>query len=331
MSWLRDALDRLPDPDPVAAAQVRARADDILRPAGAFARLDDVAVHIASWQRTASPAIERPAGVVFAADHGVAFNGAVSAYPTEVTAAMLDALEQKRATVSALAHAVGASVTAVDVGVGRPTGDIRFEAALRPERFAEVVRTAVAAIADLDADLLVIGEMGIGNTTVAAAVTHALLGGSAADWVGRGTGVDDDGLVRKRAAVEAAAERVAGIDDPLEILREVGGGELVAMAAAVVAARLRSIPVVLDGFVATAAVLPLHVARRGALDHCLAGHCSAEHAHRALLDRVGLAPLVDLGLRLGEGSGAMVAVPIVKMACTAVVDVPTFGEWFGPR
>ena len=110
MSWLRDALDRLPDPDPVAAAQVRARADDILRPAGAFARLDDVAVHIAAWQRTASPAIERPAGVVFAADHGVAFNGAVSAYPTEVTAAMLEALEQKRATVSALAHAVGAKL-----------------------------------------------------------------------------------------------------------------------------------------------------------------------------------------------------------------------------
>lgn len=331
MNWIRDALERLTEPDADAAALVRARADDILRPAGAFARLDEVAVHIAAWQRTANPAIERPAGIVFAADHGVAVHGAVSAYPTDVTAAMLDALEQKRATVCALAHAAGASVTAVDVGVGRPTGDIRFEPALSPDRFTEIVDTAVSVIAEIDADLLVVGEMGIGNTTVAAAVAHALLGDAPADWVGRGTGVDDDGLERKRDAVAAAAARVADVDDPLEILREVGGSELVAMAAAVVAARLRSIPVVLDGFVATAAVLPLHIARPGALDHCLAGHCSAEHAHRALLDRIGLAPLVDLDLRLGEGSGAMVAVPIVKMACTAVVDVPTFGEWFGPR
>lgn len=329
MNWIRDALGRLPEPDRTAAAQVRARADDILRPAGAFARLDDVAVHMAAWQRTATPAVERPAGVVFAADHGVAVGGDVSAYPTAVTAAMLDALDQKRATVSALAHSVGADLMAIDVGVGRPTGDIRVEPALTRERFAEVVRAAVAVVADLDADLLVIGEMGIGNTTVAAAVTHALLGGDASAWVGRGTGVDDAGLERKRAAVTAAAARVAGVDDPIEVLREVGGSELVAMAAAVVAARLRSIPVVLDGYVATAAVLPLHLAHPGALDHCLAGHCSAEQAHRALLERIGVAPLVDLGLRLGEGSGAMVAVPIVRMACAAVVDVPTFAEWFG--
>src|SRR5690606_32943836 len=223
------ALERLTEPDADAAALVRARADDILRPAGAFARLDEVAVHIAAWQRTANPAIERPAGIVFAADHGVAVHGAVSAYPTDVTAAMLDALEQKRATVCALAHAAGASVTAVDVGVGRPTGDIRFEPALSPDRFTEIVDTAVSVIAEIDADLLVVGEMGIGNTTVAAAVAHALLGDAPADWVGRGTGVDDDGLERKRDAVAAAAARVADVDDPLEILREVGGSELVAM------------------------------------------------------------------------------------------------------
>lgn len=268
-------------------------------------------------------------GVVFAADHGVAANAAVSAYPTDVTAAMLTAFGQHRATINAMARSVGATVRAVDVGVGTPTGDIRTEPALGRDRFEAVVAGAVAVVDDLDADLLVLGEMGIGNTTVAAALALALLGGEPDDWVGRGTGVDDEGLDRKCAAVAAASGRVVGVDDPIEVLRQVGGAELVAMAAACVAARLRSIPVVLDGYVCTSAMLPLHRVAPGALDHCLVGHCSAEPGHRRLLDHLGRAPLLDLGMRLGEGSGAMAAVPLVRMACAAVVEVPTFGEWFG--
>jgi nicotinate-nucleotide--dimethylbenzimidazole phosphoribosyltransferase len=331
MTWFDDALARLPAPDGDASAAVRARADDILRPAGALARLDELAVFVAGWQRTARPRIERPAGLVFAADHGVAAAGDVSAYPTGVTAAMLDAFRQERATISALARSVGATVHAVDVGVGAPTGDIRVEPALDRGRFDAAVDAAVAAVDALDTDLLVIGEMGIGNTTVAATLAAALHGGSGAEWVGRGTGVDDAGLARKAAAVDAAVARLAGlgVTDPIDTLREVGGAELVAMAAACVAARLRSIPVVLDGYVSTAAMLPLHAARPGALDHCVVGHCSAEPGHRRVLDRIGLPPLLDLGMRLGEGSGAMTAVPLVRMACAAVVEVPTFGEWFG--
>jgi nicotinate-nucleotide--dimethylbenzimidazole phosphoribosyltransferase len=331
MTWFDDALTRLPAPDLDAARAVRARADDILRPAGALARLDELAVFVAGWQRTAAPRIERPAGLIFAADHGVAAAGDVSAYPMQVTSAMLDAFRQERATISALARSAGATVTAVDVGVGVPTGDIRVEAALSRERFDTVVERAVAAVDVLDTDLLVIGEMGIGNTTVAATLAAALLGGSGTEWVGRGTGVDDDGLARKAAAVDTAVARVAGlgVTDPVEVVREVGGAELVAMAAACVAARLRSIPVVLDGYVSTAAVLPLHAGEWGALDHCVVGHCSAEPGHRRVLDRLGLTPLLDLGMRLGEGSGAMAAVPLVRMACAAVVEVPTFGEWFG--
>jgi nicotinate-nucleotide--dimethylbenzimidazole phosphoribosyltransferase len=171
--------------------------------------------------------------------------------------------------------------------------------------------------------------MGIGNTTAAAAVAAALGGGEVAEWVGRGTGVDDAGLARKRAAVEAAVARIAGLTDPIEVLREVGGAELVAIAAAVVAARHRRLPVVLDGYVVTAAALPVGVAEPAALDHCVAGHCSAEPGHRRLLDRLGKPPLLDLGLRLGEGSGAMAAVPLVAMACAGVTEVPTFAEWFG--
>ena len=329
MSWLHDALQRLPEPDSDAAAALRARADDILRPSGALARLDDVAVHMAAWQRTATPRVARPAALVFAGDHGVAQHGDVSAYPTAVTAAMLAACRQGKATICALAHSVGATLATIDAGVGHPTGDIRYEAAMTRERFDAVVAQAVAAVEALDTDLLVLGEIGIGNTTAAAALAGALLGGDAATWVGRGTGVDDAGLERKRVAVGAVMDRTSNIRDPIEIMREAGGAELTAMAAATLAARLRSIPVVLDGYVVTSAVLPLHAAAPGALDHCIVGHCSAEPGHRQVLEAIDKPVLLDLGMRLGEGSGAMIAVPIVRAACDAVVDVATFTEWFG--
>lgn len=328
MTWLREALDAIPPGDAAARDAVEMRAADILRPAGALERLDRVAAWVAEWQATAAPAVTRPVALVFAGDHGVAASG-VSKYPIEVTASMLAAYRDRRSTITAFAAVAGAEVHAVDVGVGRPTGDIRHEAALSPARFDDAVAAGSDAVERLDADLLVLGEMGIGNTTVAAAVTAALLGGDVDPWVGRGTGVDDDGLARKRAAVRAAVTRVAAVDDPLEVLREVGGAELVAIAAAIVTARHRRLPVLLDGYVVTASALPLAVARSGALDHCLAAHCSAEPGHRHLLDRLGMAPLLDLGMRLGEGSGAMAAVPLVAMACTGITAVPTFTEWFG--
>jgi nicotinate-nucleotide--dimethylbenzimidazole phosphoribosyltransferase len=259
----------------------------------------------------------------------VAAAGDVSAYPVAVTGAMMAAFRAERSTVSAFAAVAGATVDAIDVGVGRPTNDFRFEAALSPERFDEAVAAGRAAVESLDADLLVLGEMGIGNTTAAAAISAALDRGSVEGWVGRGTGVDDEGLARKRAAVVAAVGRIEGVTDPLQVLREVGGAELVAIAAAIVAARHRNLPVLLDGFVVTAAAAPLAAVRADALDHCLVGHCSAEPGHRRLLDRLGKQPLLTLDMRLGEGSGAMAAVPLVAMACAGVTAVPTFGEWFG--
>jgi nicotinate-nucleotide--dimethylbenzimidazole phosphoribosyltransferase len=331
MTWFHESLSRLPDPDQGARSRAAGRAADLLRPAGALARLDELAIHVAGWQCTPAPCIRRPAGLVFAADHGVAIHGDVSAYPHTVTAAMLDACRQGRSTICALARSVGATFSVVDVGVGRPTGDIRVEPALTPERFDETVAIAVAAVDALDADLLVVGEIGIGNTTVAAALAASLLGGDAEHWVGRGTGVDDDGLRRKREATAATADRVRqlALDDPIEILRHAGGAELVAIAAAVVAARLRSIPVVLDGFVATGAVLPIHLAANGSLDHCIVGHRSTEPGHARLLDLLGKPALLDLSMRLGEGSGAMAAVPLVRAACDALAGTATFGEWFG--
>jgi len=330
MTWFHEALASLPSGSDEAAAAVSNRAQHVLRPTGALARLDELAVHVARWQYTDSPAVVAPAALIFAADHGVAFDAGVSAYPVEVTAAMLEAFRAGRSTINAFARIAGASVEAIDVGVGRPTADIRHSPALTPERFAEAVAAGERSVQQVEADVLVIGEMGIGNTTVAAAVAAALFRDiEPAAWVGRGTGVDDDGLARKVAAVTQAVERIAHITDPVEVLRQVGGSELVAMAAAIVTARHRRLPVVLDGFVVTAAAAVLSAIRSDALDHCVVAHRSAEPGHRHLLERVGHAPLLDLGLRLGEGSAAMAVIPLVAMACVGVTQVPTFGEWFG--
>jgi nicotinate-nucleotide--dimethylbenzimidazole phosphoribosyltransferase len=328
MNLLSSLLTDLPEPDADAREAVAARAATVLRPTGAFERLDAVAAWLAGWQRTDRPAVDAPHAVVFAADHGVAAAG-VSAYPAEVTVAMLDALDKGAATSVAMARALGIVLDVVDVGVGRPTADLRFEPALSPERFDACVQAGVDAVARAEgSDLLVFGEMGIGNTTAAAAVAATLTDEPAERWCGRGTGVDDDGLARKIEAVDVCRARVrAATGDPIEILRHAGGAELAAIAGATVEARRRSIPVVLDGYVATAALAPLAFARDGALDHVVAGHRSAEPGHRHLLERLELEPLLDLDLRLGEGTGALAAVPLIRLAAVAVVDVATFQEW----
>lgn len=319
-------LGELPGPDHDAEAAVRWRAANVLRPAGALARLDAIAVWLAGWQRTSRPRVAAPAVLIFGADHGVATEG-VSAYPESVTEAMLRALQSGVATASVMAREVGAQLSVVDVGIGRPSANLLLEPALSADRFREVFEAGRSAVAGVKTDLLVLGEIGIGNTTAAAAVCATLYGGRVSEWTGRGTGVDDARLRRKQAVVEAARARIGMAVAPEEVLRQVGGAELVAMAGAVVEARLRSIPVVLDGFVVCAAVAPVAETVPGALDHCLAAHRSSEAAHGRLLDRLGKAPLLDLGLALGEGSGAVAAVPLIALAAASVTDVATFEEW----
>ena len=318
-------LTDLSQPDERAMSAVRARADDILRPRGAFHRLDEIAVWLAGWQRTSTPHVERAAALVFVASHGVAGAG-VSAYPASVTASMRDALRSGVATASVLARMAEADIRVVDVGVGAPTGDLRVEPALSADRFRTCFEAGRSAVAELDTDLLVLGEMGIGNTTAAACVCHSLFGLTAEDWTGRGTGLDDEGLDRKVTVVRQACSRDFE-RRPMEILRQVGGAELVAIAGAAVEARRLSIPVLLDGFVVTAALAPLEVASPGALDHVLAAHTSPEPGHRMVLEKLAKEPLLDLGLRLGEGSGALLAVPLVRAAVAGVTDVATFDEW----
>lgn len=313
-----------PEPDDRSRAGVAARARHVLRPQGALARLDDVAAWLAAWQRTERPAVRRPAVVLFAGDHGVV-EEAVSAYPATVTEAMLRAFGDGVATAPVMARTIGATLEVVDVGVGRPTSNLVHHPALDEERFRACFEEGRRSVAGLDADLLVLGEMGIGNTTAAAAVCACLFGRTSEDWVGRGTGVDDESLARKTDVVARARARVRGAH-PLEVLRQVGGTELVALAGAAVEARLRSLPVVLDGFVVTAALAGLEVMVPGALSNSIAGHRSSEPGHRLLLEKLAKSPLLDLDMRLGEGSGALLAVPLISLAANAVVEVATFDE-----
>jgi len=322
---VKDLLLDLPEPDAAARAAVEQRAARVLRPSGALARLDAVAAWLASWQRTDRPAVQRPAALVFVGDHGVATEG-VSAYPAGVTAAMYEALDAGAATAAVFARHLGVELRVIDVGVGHPTGNLLHESALRRGRFDESFHAGRAAVAALDTDLLVLGEMGIGNTTAASAVCAAIFGMTAEDWTGRGTGLDDASYAYKVDVVERARTRVGDVT-PLAALRELGGSELVAMAGAALEARRSSVPVVLDGFVVTAALAVLEAARPGALDHCIAGHRSTEPGHRLLLEKLGKDPLLELDLRLGEGSGALLAVPLIALAARAVTDVATFEEW----
>jgi nicotinate-nucleotide--dimethylbenzimidazole phosphoribosyltransferase len=319
------ALAEGPRPDTAALAGARARDARLTKPPGALGRLEELAAWWCGWRGVARGRIVASQIAVFAADHGVARRG-VSAFPAEVTAQMLANFRAGGAAINQLAAELGATLSVVDVGVDRPTADFTAAAAMTEAEFLAALSAGWDAV-DPTADLFVPGEMGIGNTTAAAALAAALFGGPAGIWVGRGTGVDADGLAAKTATVEAAlAFHGVALADPLEALRRVGGRELAAIAGAVAAARARRIPVVLDGFIATAAAATLARLRPGALDHCVAGHRSAEAAHARLLSALGLTPLLDLGLRLGEGSGGAVAALVVKAALACHDGMATFDE-----
>jgi nicotinate-nucleotide--dimethylbenzimidazole phosphoribosyltransferase len=320
-----EALVSLPGPDLSARAAAEARQAVLTKPAGSLGRLEDVAIHFAGWQGREKPRIDRGRAAIFAGNHGVAAQG-VSAFPPQVTAQMIANFANGGAAINALARAAGLELTVVPLDLDRPTADFT-QAPAMTEAECLAALSAGAEVVTPDLDLLVVGEMGIANTTAAAALCARSFGGDASDWVGPGTGIDTAGIARKRAVVDQALNRHADAPlAPLETLRRLGGRELAAMAGAVLAARLARVPVVLDGFVAGAAIAPLAAANPAITDHILAGHLSAEPGHRRLLDRLGLAPLLTLDMRLGEGSGAAVAVGVIRAALAAHAEMATFAE-----
>ncbi len=319
------ALARLPTADEDARAAALARQGDLTKPPGSLGRLEEIAVFLAGWQGRPRPNIARGRAAVFAGNHGVVAHG-VSAFPASVTAAMVRNFESGGAAINALARVAGLELRVVALELDTPTADFTRAPAMSEGECLRACEAGAAIVAD-GVDLLVLGEMGIGNSTTAAALCARSFGGRGADWVGPGTGVDVTGLGRKAAVVDAAiAFHTEGGESAFETLRRVGGRETAAIAGAVLAARLARVPVVLDGFICCSAVAPLFVANPGIVGHCIAGHCSAEPGHARLLARLGLEPLLTLGMRLGEGSGAAVAVGVIRAALAAHDGMATFAE-----
>jgi len=330
-------------PDEQAHRQALARHERLTKPAGSLGRLEELGIWVSACQGACPPRpFARPRVVVFAGDHGVAAHG-VSAYPSEVTGQMVANFLTGGAAINVLASSAGATVRVVDLGVNsdtpervaafkvrRGSGSIDREDALTDAE----VRAAIAAgrrIVDEEvdggADLLVAGDMGIGNTTPAAVLIAALTGSEPVAVVGRGTGVDDHGWMRKTAAIRDALRRARKVSgDPVALLRTAGGADVAATAGFLAQAAVRRTPVVLDGVVVGAAAAVAEELAPGAHRWWVAGHQSAEPAHGLVLDHLGLKPLLELGMRLGEGSGAVAALPLVVMAARVLAEMATFDD-----
>lgn len=322
---IRALIRELPGPDLEAGSAAAERQRQLTKPRGALGRLEDVAEWMATWQGRHPPALRRPRVSVFAANHGVAARG-VSAYPQSVTAQMVQNFIAGGAAVNQLCELADADLRVYEMDLETPTGDFTTGPAMTGDDCAKAMAYGMMAV-EPGLDLLCLGEMGIANTTSAAALCLALYGGEPTDWVGPGTGVDAEGIARKAAAVgDGLAANPSARTDPLEALRCLGGFELAAIAGAVLAARMARTPVLLDGYACTAAAAVLHRLDRRALDHCLVAHRSAEPAHRRLLEAIGKEPLLDLGMRLGEASGAALAINLVKAAVACHGGMATFDE-----
>lgn len=320
----RTLIANLPGPDSRALVAARERDSQLTKPPGALGRLEEIAMWLAAWSGR-SPAVTRPLVAIFAGNHGVTRHG-ITPFPPEVTKQMVANFTNGGAAINQICATYDLGLKVFDLALDFPTGDITCEAALSERDCAATMAFGMEAIAG-GTDLLAIGEMGIGNTTIAAAIHYALYGGSAADWVGPGTGSEGEVLKRKIEAVEKAVAFHAGhLSDPLEVLRRLGGREIAAMAGAILAARMEKIPVLIDGYVATAAAAILKAANPSALDHCLLGHVSAEPGHLRSIEKLGKTPLLALGMRLGEGTGAAMAAGIVKAAAACHSGMATFAS-----
>ena len=313
----------VPDGDEKAVEAVRNRDRQLTKPAGSLGRMEGLVEFLARWQGRATPRLDNPMVTVFAANHGVTDQG-VSAFPREVTAQMVANFTNGGAAVSQICALHELNLRVFELALELPTGDITLEPALDDKMCAATIAYGMEAVAGRP-DLVCLGEMGIGNTTVAAAIYAGLYGGTGADWVGRGTGVDDAGLERKASAVDRAlALHRDSLDHPLDVLARLGGREIAAMLGAIIAARHQKVPVIVDGFVATAAAAVAHAVNPAAIDHCLFAHVSAESGHARALEAMGQTGLLDLGMRLGEGSGAALAAVLAKTALHLHLNMATF-------
>lgn len=323
LSEIATLAESLPSPDTSSIEAARARQDSLTKPPGALGKLEDIAVFMAGWQRTERPKIDLAQALVFAGNHGICDQG-VNPFPQAVTEQMVLNFEAGGAAINQLCRANGAALQVVPIELDRPTQDFTKAPAMSEEDAIAAFNIGAAAL-DEKADILLLGEMGIGNSTIAAALACASFGGAPEDWVGAGTGSDADGMALK-ARVIAEGISLHGTDDPVSALASLGGREQAAICGAVLAARAASIPVLLDGYICSAAVAPLYAAAPSLLDHCLIGHASAEPGHKRLTAAMNKEPVLDFAMRLGEGTGAALALGIVKSALACHNGMATFAE-----
>ncbi|WP_282078707.1 nicotinate-nucleotide--dimethylbenzimidazole phosphoribosyltransferase [Epibacterium ulvae] len=325
LEQFRSLLAAMPGVDQAAELAAAQHNGKLTKPPGALGRLEDLAIWYASWRGNPQPELSAPQVIIFAGNHGVSRQG-VSAFPSEVTAQMVLNFEHGGAAINQLARLAGANLDVIPLDLEHPTQDFTKTEALSEADLIAALQTGWAAV-DPESDLLVVGEMGIGNTTSASALVHALFGGEAIAWTGRGTGVDNEGLAHKAEIVkQGVALHRPHIKDGLDALLCLGGREIAAMVGAIAAARLLSIPVILDGFICCAAAACLSKVADGALDHTVAGHQSAEVAHQMVLQKIGKVPLLSLDMRLGEGSGATLAIQLLRGAIVCHSGMATFAE-----
>jgi nicotinate-nucleotide--dimethylbenzimidazole phosphoribosyltransferase len=317
------------------------RLDSLTKPQGSLGRLEQLAAQVCAIQRTLEIGIRQPTGIVFAADHGAAQSG-VSAYPREVTAQMVANFLGGGAAISVLARLEDIQLWIVDAGVAadcvahdrlidakirRGTRNFIEEPAMTPAECSQALqhgRDVLPRVMPVASNVLVLGEMGIGNTASAALLMHGLTHQPLAECVGRGTGLDDAGLARKRELLGKALARRDSPRGPLEWLTEYGGYEIAMLAGVVLAAAARGVLILVDGFTVTVATAIAASFDPQVLGYCVFSHCSAEHGHRTLLEQLRVQPLLDLGMRLGEGSGAATALPIVRAAAALFTQMATF-------
>jgi nicotinate-nucleotide--dimethylbenzimidazole phosphoribosyltransferase len=322
---LRARLADLPAGDDSAAAAIATRQSRLTKPLGSLGRLEELVAWLGRWQGRETPQLDDVSVLVFAGNHGVVARG-VSAYPASVTAQMVANFERGGAAINQICKSVGATLRVIPLNLDTPTSDFTEKQAMTEAEFVEAVAAGYDAV-PARADLVCLGEMGIGNTTAASALAASLLGGGGERWAGRGTGLDDEGMARKREAIDAGLTRHRTHHaDPLAASMILGGRELAAILGATLAARRHRIPVLLDGFVATAAAAPLARLNPSALDHAQVAHCSAEAGHRGLCDALGMRPILDLDMRLGEGSGAALSVSVLRAALDCHLGMATFDE-----
>ena len=324
LAEMRAVLADLPGPDLEAGTAASLREAQLTKPAGSLGRIEEIAHWLATWQGRHPPTANHPRTAVFAGNHGVAVHG-VSAFPAAVTAQMVANFVAGGAAVNQLCRSVDADLRVYEMSLDEPTADFTAGPAMSDEDCALAIAYGMMAV-EPGIDLLALGEMGIANTASAAALACALWGGTAADWVGPGTGVSGAALDHKIAVVQRGIDLHRDATEPFEKLRRLGGRELAAIVGAVMAARRARVPVLLDGYATTVAASVLQRADPHALDHCLVAHRSAEPGHRRIIERIGKMPLLDLGMRLGEASGATLAIALVKAAVACHGGMATFAE-----